>query len=196
LVRPKFIVAVSSWRMADRSSRVSPMRPGRTGGSIKTRDFAARTGTQRARSRTPSVKFIVAVSPWRLADRYAPRGAQEEASKRATLRRGWGHSGLDPELLRSRLIVAVSPWRMADRYAPRGVQEEASKRATLRRGWGHSGLDPELLRSRLIVAVSPWRMADRYAPRGVQEEASKRATLRRGWGDRGHDPDLLRSNLS
>src|SRR5271165_406716 len=236
------------------------MRAGAYRRSIKTGDVAARMGTQRARSRTPSVYFIVAVSPWRMADRYAPRGVQEkhqngdvaarmgtqrarsrtpsvkiyrscvplahgrqvcapgrtgEASKRATLRRGWGHSGLDPELLRSRFIVAVSPWRMADRYAPRGVQEkhqngrrcgadgdtagsipnsfgqiycrcvplahgrqgcapgrtgEASKRATLRRGWGHSGLDPELVRSRLIVAVSPWRMADRYAPRGVQEK--------------------------
>src|SRR5271165_5878701 len=88
-------------------------------------------------------------------------GRTGEASKRATLRRGWGHSGLDPELLRSRFIVAVSPWRMADRYAPRGAQEEASKRATLRRGWGHSGLDPELVRPKFIVAVSSWRMADR-----------------------------------
>src|SRR5271165_2799701 len=125
------------------------MRPGAYRISIKTCDVAARIGTQRARSRTRSVKTYRSCVPLAHGRQVCAPGRTGGASKRATLRRGWGHSGLDPELLRSRFIVAVSPWRMADRYAPRGAQEEASKRATLRRGRGHSGLDPELLRSNL-----------------------------------------------
>src|SRR5271165_7287623 len=39
------------------------MSAGRTEGRMKTGEFATRMGTQRARSRTPSVEIIAAVSP-------------------------------------------------------------------------------------------------------------------------------------
>src|SRR5271165_406712 len=143
------------------------MRPGAYRRSIKTGDVAARMGTQRARSRTPSVKTYRSCVPLAHGRQVCAPGRTGEASKRATLRRGWGHSGLDPELLLSILSSLCPPGAWQTGMRP-GAYRRSIKTATLRRGWGHSGLDPELLRSRFIVAVSPWRMADRYAPRGVQ----------------------------
>ena len=45
------------------ASNLFRCRPGRAKGRMKTAELAARMGTQRARSRTPSIESIAAVSP-------------------------------------------------------------------------------------------------------------------------------------
>src|SRR5271165_6568997 len=100
------------------------MRPGAYRRSIKTGDVAARMGTQRARSRTPSVKIYRSCVPLAHGRQVCAPGRTGGSIKTGDVAARMGTQRARSRTRSAKFIVAVSPWRMADRYAPRGVQEK------------------------------------------------------------------------